>query len=123
MSVLIQNFAIPADNDLTIELDITPLMSMDTLAGSNVFWNVYEQQYGVPVPNVDPVITKSTLSPGGDITILDSPTMSALVTVLRADTVGLLRSYYHETTVRDITGNISTVNCGIVTITPTENRP
>jgi hypothetical protein len=121
MSALIQNFAIPADNDLTVEIDIT-FVAADTLAGSVVFWNAYEEQYGVPVPGVAAVISKSSLSGMGDITLIDSPP-TALVTINRGDTVALLRNFFHETTVVDSFGNVSTINCGILTISPSENRP
>lgn len=122
---LIQNFSIPADNDLTIQINVTPLASMDTLVGSMVFWNVYEQQYGVPTPDVAPVISKNSLSGDGGIAIPDSPAdlMEAIVTIASSDTVGLLRNYFHETTVVDVEGHTTSVNQGILTITPTENRP
>ncbi len=121
MSALIQNFAIPADNDVVVEIDMT-LAPLDTLFDATVFWNAYEEKYGVPVPGVVAVIAKSSLSGMGGITLIDSPP-TALLTIERSDTVSLLRNYYHETTVVDSFGNVSTVNCGIVTISPSENRP
>jgi hypothetical protein len=121
-SPLIQNFSVAANTDEDIIVTITTQVPGDTLVGVTVYWRLFEQQFGIPVPNVNPILEKSSHS-GGGITILDSPPMTFRLTLLRGDTVGLLRNYYQETTVVDAVGNYSDPECGIMTVTPTENRP
>lgn len=113
-----QNFSIPAGNDETV--NFLADCSITDLAGATVKWQAYEQQYGVPVPGVDPVIVKSSASPEA-VTISESP-VSFQVELAAADTVELLRNYYFEGTITDAEGNVSTVAYGIMTVTETENR-
>lgn len=123
MTALIQNFSVPADNDVQVTLTVTP---PDPLETATVYWNAYEQQFGIPnfdLPSPSgtaAVIQKSTLD--GSITIA-SPDNTCVIQILAGDTVDLLRNYYHETTLVDGGGNVSTLNCGIMTVTDTRNRP
>ncbi len=124
MTALIQNISIPADNDVIVPLSVTPDVGLDTLEDSTIYWRVYAQAFGIPAfdqsPAPTPLISKST---GDGITLLPSPTpMTCHISILRTDTAGLLRNYYHETTLVDVTGAWSTLNCGILTVTATENR-
>ncbi len=81
---------------------------------------MFEQQYGLRVAGVDPIIRKT--SAGGRIDILESPPMTFLVYIDVEDTIDLLRNYYHEACIYDETGNPISVTCGIMTVTPTEIR-
>jgi len=123
LSALIQNFSVPADDDVEVTLKVDPDLGLDTLEGSAIYWRVYEQQFGIPDFDASPLplLEKSTLD--GSITLLPSPPpMECQIKIARADTANLLRNYYHETTLIDVAGNLSTLNCGIVTITATANR-
>lgn len=123
MTALIQNFSIPADNDVQVTLTITPVEALDA---ATVYWQAYNQQFGIPdfdLPSPSgaaAVIQKSTLD--GSITLL-SPPSSCAIQINRSDTVELLRNYYHETTLVDSSGNVSTLNQGIMTVTDTRIRP
>jgi len=125
MTALIQNFSVPADNDVAITLGITPVMSLDA---STIYWRVYQQQFGIPNFDVEEspsgsslaLIEKSTTD--GTITVLPSPPDVCTIQLAATDTVNLLRNYYHETTLVDPAGNLSTLNCGIMTVTESLNR-
>jgi hypothetical protein len=121
MQPVIQNFSVPADNSHDVVVTITSSIPGDSLRTSTVYWRVFEQAFGSPVPGSPPVIQKSSLS-GGGIEILPSPPMTFSVLLSASDTVGLLRNYYHEATVVDEGGNVDTVTVGIMTVTATENR-
>jgi len=117
----IQNFSIPADNDAVVTFLISSDVVGDTLSGCIVYWNAYEQELGLPTVGVEPVIAKSSLS-GHGIEILESPPMTFQVVIDAADSVDLLRNYYHEATIVDEFGDTNTVTVGIMTVTGTENR-
>jgi hypothetical protein len=122
MTALIQNFSIPADNDVAVEINVDPDVNLTTLSGSTVYWNAYPMQFAVPVPGQPPVISYSTTA--GNIVLLPSPPpTSCQLKINSHDTVGLLRNYYHETTLVDLFGHKSTLNIGVMTVTESENRP
>lgn len=115
-----QNFSVPAGDEVIITLTMDPNANV-VVSGTTVDWRVYEQQYGVPTADVPAIISKSNVSPTG-ITLLDSPPDTITIELVEADTVGLLRNYYHEATVIDGSGNRVTIACGIMAVTQTENR-
>lgn len=130
MTALIQNFSVPAGNDVQIALQVSPDTDLDTLDGSIILWRAYAQAFGipnfealsalpVPSPAFAPLIEKST--DDGSIVILPSPPMSCQIMIAAADTRELLRNLYHETTMMDASGNTSTLNAGIMTVTATLN--
>jgi hypothetical protein len=114
---IIQNFSVAAGDDLDINFVLDPNSGLD-LTGADIYWNVYEQAYGIPDSSTPPVIVKSTPA---DITI-GSPADNFTVTLIETDTENLLRNYYHEAHVVDVNGNTSTVTVGIMTVTQTEIR-
>lgn len=114
----IQNFSIPANDDVDINFDVDPDDGA-SLVGSTIYWRAYEQEFGLPVSGVDPVLTK-VLDDG--IQITDPDAGQFVVTILADDTVDLLRNYYHEARIKDTDGNWVTVTTGIMTVTGTEVR-
>jgi hypothetical protein len=115
-----QNFSVYANSDVDIFIDIDPDDSI-TLVGATIMWRVYEQEFGLPVAGVDPVILKDN-QVNGTIVVTDPDTQRLKIPLVPDDTVGLLRNYYHEATVIDETrGNIPVAN-GIMTVLGTENR-
>lgn len=115
-----QNFSLYAGNDFELTIDIDPDDGV-TLVGSLIYWKAYEQRFGQPVAGVDPVISKNN-DDGGTIVVIDPDTQKLKVPLTSADTIGLLRNYYHETTVVDPERGEITVATGIVTVLGTENR-
>jgi len=130
MTALIQNFSIPAANDVDVTLSITPIMD---LSASTIVWRAYAQAFGIPAvtalpsPSPSPPLTAVPLieksSADGSIIVQQSPPDVCQILINRSDTVDLLRNYYHETSLVDPAGNVSTLNCGIMTVTDTRNRP
>lgn len=113
-----QNFSIPANDDVDLNFDIDPDDGA-SLVGAVIYWRAYEQVAGLPVAGSDPVIEK-VLDDG--IQVTDPDLGKFTVSVNAADTVNLLRNYYHEARVYDVDGNWVTVTTGIMTITGTEIR-
>jgi hypothetical protein len=109
-----QNFSIPAGYNEVLTFDVDPAVT-ETLVGMTISWRVYEQQFGIPAG--DPILEKT--SP--DIVGTDSP-LSFTVQMFTADTVNLLRNYYHEATITDGVGEVVGGALGIMTVTETENR-
>lgn len=114
---LIQNFSVPAGNSISIDFELPP-PDDQIHAGFDVIFKVYAQQYGVPLFPLQVLITKSLL--GGGIT-LGTPPISFTVTLVGADTITLLKNYYHEESIVDPSGGTLTSAQGIMTVTPTEN--
>ncbi len=115
---IIQNFSVPANNDTDVNFDVGP-DDGGSLVGTTIYWRAFEQENGSPLPDVDPVIEK-VLDDGLQIT---DPDLGKFVVELdAADTVNLLRNYYHEATIVGESGSIVTVTVGIMTVTPTETR-
>ena len=114
-----QNFSIPAGDSVDINFDVDPDEG-GSLIGSTIYWRAYEQESGLPVAGSEPVIEK-VLDDG--IQIVNPDTLQFVVELDRADTVNLLRNYYHEATIKDQDDNWVTVTLGIMTVTGTENRP
>ena len=113
---VIQNFSVAAGDDLEINFVLDADTPID-LDGADIYWNVYEQAYGIPNSDVEPVIAKTP----SDITI-GSPADNFTVFLTEEDTEDLLRNYYHEAHVVDVNGNTTTVTIGIMTVTQTEIR-
>jgi hypothetical protein len=118
---LIQNFSIAAGDVVEIPVLIDPSFAL-TLDGATIWWRAYEQEYSNPTPDTPAVVTKGTDKSPPDISVPGSPPDTFIFDLLEADTIGLLRNYYHEATVIDVDGNRSTVMVGIMTVLPTENR-
>ncbi len=115
-----QNFSVYAGNTTDVTIDIDPDDGI-TLVGSTLVWKAYEQQFGQPLAGVDPVLSKDN-GVGGTLVVTDPVLQKLKVPLTYADTVGLLRNYYHETTVTDTDGATITVANGIMTVLGTENR-
>lgn len=115
-----QNFSVNAGNDTIITIDIDPDDGI-TLVGATIEWKVYEQALGQPTAGVDPVISKDN-GVDGTIVVTDPDTQTLEIPLLPADTVSLLRNYYHEATVVDLTRGTITIAVGIMTVLGTENR-
>ena len=109
-----QNFSIPAGYNEVVTFDLDPGTLLDA---ATIWWRVYEQQFGIPVTGVPPIIEKS----GSDIIALESPG-SLMVQMYTPDTIGLLRNYYHEATILKSDGEAIGGVFGIMTVTATENR-
>ena len=133
MTALIQNFSVPAGNDVQIALSVAPDTDLDTLEGSIILWRVYAQAFGIPnfyayatlddlpspSPSTSPLLEKST--DDGSILVLPSPPMACQILIAAGDTREMLRNYYFETSMMDVSGKTSTLNCGIMSVTATEN--
>lgn len=115
-----QNFSVNAGNDTIITIDIDPDDGI-TLLGAAIDWRVYEQALGQPVAGAAPVIQKDNRV-NGTIVVIDPVTQKLTIPLTPDDTVGLLRNYYHETTVLDPDRGTITVAVGIMTVVGTENR-
>jgi hypothetical protein len=114
-----QNFSIPAGYNEVITFDVNPAVT-PSLLHTVIFWSVYKQQFGIP--SGLPILTKSSLaSPPPDIVGIDSP-LSFTVQMHTADTLVLLRNYYHEASIQNAAGEVIGGSWGIMTVTPTENR-
>jgi len=114
-----QNFSIPAGYNEIITFIVNPAIT-PSLVGTNIFWRVYSQFQGIPNRN-DLILAKSTLqSPTPDIVPLDSP-LSFLVQMHTADTLNLLRNYYHEASIQNAQMEIIGGSWGIMAVTATEN--
>ena len=117
MTALIQNFSVPADNDVTVPLKIDPSLGLTSLAGT-VYWRAYEQSFGIPnwdVPSGTAALIQKS-STDGSITET-SPAAGIHIHIHRGDTEFLLRNYYHEATLVDLSGHVSTLCIGIMTVT------
>jgi hypothetical protein len=117
---IIQNFSLPAGNGQAVTFTVEPIDG-EIPSGSTVRWRLFEQQDGVPIVGVAPLIEKDSNS-SGDIDILSSPPMTFVLYLYEDETVGLLRNYYHEADIIDPLDSVVTVTCGIMTVTQTEIR-
>lgn len=116
-----QDFTIPQGNSVTVTVDVLTSIPADSLEGSTVIWRAYPQDFGAPIPGDAPLISKSNVS-GGAI-VLSSPPMFFEIFFDPVDTEGLLGNYYHEATVVDPIGNVSTILQGILTVIEAANVP
>lgn len=108
----LQNFSLLAGDDETVTFTVDQTSGIDIrLSGMLIEWKVFLQDNGV-VSNETPLISK-TLTDG--IVIVPSPE-GFVVTIARADTLGLLGNYYHEAKVIDGLGDYTTVTQGIMTV-------
>ncbi len=117
---IIQNFSVPANDDVKLNFTLTPLSGASIGPGAQIFFNVYEQEFGNVEPGVPPVIVK-VLDHGIEVT--DPNAKKFTVQLLKTDTVNLLRNYGYEVLVIDVDGNQVRTTVGILTITATEIRP
>lgn len=115
-----QNFSVNAGDYTEVTIDIDPDDEV-TLVGSTITWRAYQQQFGQPLAGEDPVLEKDN-DVDGTIVVVDPDTQRLMVPLEYADTVGMLRNYYHETTVTDSDGKRVTVAEGVMTVNGTENR-
>lgn len=113
-----QNFSVPSGDDRQVEFTIA---AADMPSGDivDVYWQAFDQAYGVPTSTV-PVVQKTSEGSPGDIDYPASPGDVFTVDFIPADTSTLLGNYYHEARVVDGSGNISTVIYGVMTVTQTE---
>ena len=117
-----QNFSIPADDDAYVSFTVDEsVVDILTLVGSTIWWNVYPMQFACPIPDVPAVIAKTSTT--GDIIIPESPALTFYVQIFEADTVGLLRNYYHEARILNQQQQLVTVTVGVMTVLPSEGRP
>ena len=115
-----QNFSIPAGYNQVITFIVSPSVT-PSLVDTNIFWRVYTQFQGIPNRS-EVILEKSTLqSPPPDIVALDSP-LSFTVQMRTADTVDLLRNYYHEATIVNAQNEVIGGSWGIMAVVATENR-
>lgn len=112
--MILRNISVSANDDVSINFDA----SVD-LTGATVTWRAFDQSYGIPTLDIDPVLEKSSVS-GGGIEILESPPTQFILSIDAVDTLDLLRNYYYEALVT--APSRSTIICGIMTVTPTEIR-
>lgn len=113
-----KNVSIPAGNDEILKFDV-PLGV--ELQDSIAYWRLFDQKYGCPLPDVDPILIKSSMS-GGGINISESP-RGIDVLVDSVDTILLLRNYFYE--LKIVSGDEQThtiIENGIFTVTQTEIR-
>jgi hypothetical protein len=112
-----QNFSIPAGYNEVITFDVNPAVT-DTLAGTTIYWRVYATAFGIPnfgaPPGTPPLIAKDSIG-GIDIVGIDSP-LSFTVQMYTADTLMLLRNYYHEATIVAADGENLGGSWGIMTV-------
>lgn len=115
---IIQNFSIPAGDDVDVNFDVDPDDGA-SLVGATIYWRVYEQEFGQPIAGADAVLEK-VLDDG--IQVTDPDAGQFVVEIAADDTVDMLRNYYHEARIKDVDGNWVTVTTGIMTVTGTEIR-
>lgn len=113
---VIQNFSVPAGDDVPVTFVMDPGSGID-INTAEARWRAFQQENGVPLPATSPILDKTSLS-GGGIELVPSP-LGFIVTFAGADTVDMLRNYYHEAEVTDAAGH-STLTVGIMTVTQTE---
>lgn len=116
--MIIQNFSVCANNDSDINFDIGPDQGQ-SLIGTTIYWNAYQQQFGMPLKDIPPVISKYT---DHGLLVTDPDFGKFVVELNKEDTVNLLHNYFHEATIVDQTGSIVTVTQGIMAVEPTELR-
>ena len=115
-----QNFSIPAGYNQVITFMVDPFVT-PSLMDCKIFWKVYSQFQGIPGSQL--FISKSSLdSPTPDIVGLDSP-LSFTVQMHTADTIDMLRNYYHEASIVNAIGEVIGGSWGEMTVLDTENRP
>jgi hypothetical protein len=112
-----QNFSIPAGYNQRLTFAVDPAMT-PSLVGTTIWWRVYEEEFGIADLSMPVLIEK--FSPG-DIVGTDSP-LQFTVQLYTADTIDLLRNYYHEATILDAQSQVIGGLCGIMTVTETQNR-
>ena len=115
---IIQNFSVPANNDSDVNFDVGPDEGQ-SLIGTTIYWNAYEQIGGLPIPGLPPIISKQT---DQGLQIVDPDFGKFVVNLVGADTADRLRNYYHEATIVDQNNAVVTVTIGIMTVTTTEWR-
>lgn len=118
---IIQNVSVPADNDCELDFTLKGAIPGFTIGpGTQILFSVYESQFAMPVSGVPAVLSKSI---DNGIQITNPNELLFRVVITRADTPTLLRNYYYEVSVVDLSGNLVTTTIGVFTVTGTENRP
>ena len=94
-----------------------------TITGSEIWFQVFNEQYGVPNYDMSPspVILKSTED--GSIDQLESPGDTFVVHLMPSDTVDLLGNYYYECRIMDANQNVFIVSKGIMAVEPSFSFP
>ena len=110
-----QNFAIPAGYNEIITFDVDPAIT-PSLVDTTIWWRVYAEAFGIA--DQTQLFLEKTL---GDIVAYDSP-LSFTVQMYTADTLNLLRNYYHEATIINAAGEDIGGSWGIMTVLATYNR-
>lgn len=112
-------FSVQAGDDVNLTFDIDVNAGIG-IAGAQVLFNVYAQEYGIPTGEA--LIAKDSEIDVETIVVLDSPP-TITVTLTAAETVDLLHNYYVEVKVIDVNGNNSTVAVGIMCVNMTIIAP
>ena len=118
---LIQNFSVPSGDAATITFDLSGVVGVTDLEQYTIYWDAYEQNFGIPEADTIAVISKTSLS-GHGIDILPSPPMTCVLSLDGADTADLNLNYYHELSIVDAGGNKITPTVGCMTVLSTELR-
>ena len=116
-----QNFSIPAGYNQVITFMVDPFVT-PSLMDCKIFWNVYSQSQCIPNRSERLLAKSSLASPPPDIVGLDSP-LSFTVQMHTADTIDMLRNYYHEASIVNAIGEVIGGSWGEMTVLDTENRP
>jgi hypothetical protein len=111
-----QNFTLAAGYNQVITFNVDPNV-VPSLVDTVIWWRVYEQAFGIPVPGWSPIIVKTD----PDVVSLDSP-LSFMVQMKTADTIDLLRNYYHEATIFNALNEMIGGSFGIMTVIASVNR-
>jgi len=114
MTSTVQNFTLPAGDDVTLRFTVSSDDMNSTLDNVTIYW--WAARYKTS-PQSDIVIKKDSAT--GGIAVADSVNRIFDVTLSRADTLGLIGRYYHEAKVVDDTGGYITVTTGKMTVSPT----
>lgn len=110
-----QHFSVPAGDDVELFFDID-LNDEITLQDANlVIFEIFPQEFGVPITDDGPVLTRHNDSGDGGVTVLTSPSNRVSVLLSKELTVDFLRNYYFELKVVDVNDDNSTVANGIIT--------
>lgn len=116
MTAVLQDFSLCAGNTALLTVTVDTSIPMDTLAGSTIWWKVFDQSTGVAFGSA--IIVKTNESGGGGLDILESPDMTFTIQLDGTDTSSLATgNYYHEGVVIDSSGDGVTVLAGIMTVT------
>ena len=104
-----QDFDLLAGDDVVLDFTLSDVETDTTLSGAQgVRWKLARSVFD------DPIISKTT-EDGIDVT----SDLTFTVTLTASDTVALNGLYYHEASVTDVNGFVTTVTTGYVTASQT----